>query len=147
MVTDPILAPVNTSPSTSEGTAQSDEESQVEEQALSAFLYDYCVTSANNLLSRGYLDGLESLLAHAGPNSELALASKVVAFASQGKKLGRPSLLHKASVLYSSLLCSFRLTIANPTTSNTVESLMTAVLLGLYEVYLETRVYGTLNQN
>ena len=87
-------------------------------------------------MSRGYLDDLESLLAHAGPSSDIANAAKIAAFASLGNKTGDPHLIHRASILYSDLLCSFQVTMSNAATSNTIESLTTAVLLGLYEVCL-----------
>jgi hypothetical protein len=109
----------------------------IEELALRAFFYDYCVTSMNRSLSRGYLDGLESLLHCNGRNSDLAQACKVVAFANHGNKLYRPILLRKAQIMYHDLLGCLARTIADPANSSTVESLMIAVLLGLYEVCVE----------
>ena len=112
-------------------------DSEIEHRALSAFLYDYCIVSKNRSLSRGYLDDLESLLADAGPSSDIAKAAKIAAFASLGNKIGEPDLIYRANLLYSDLLRSFQVTMSNATTSNTIESLTTAVLLGLYEVCLE----------
>jgi hypothetical protein len=112
-------------------------DSGIEQRALAAFLDDYCIVSKNKSLSRGYLDDLESLLAHAGPSSDIAKAAKIAAFASLGNKLGEPDLIHRANMLYSDLLRSFQVTMSKAATSNTIESLATAVLLGLYEVCLK----------
>ena len=113
--------------------SQYDEE-QVEKHALQTFFLDYCVTSTDRSLSRGYLDGLESLLLHAGPLSEVSQAAKIVALANLGNKSNSPGLLDRARLLYSQLLHSFQSTLSNPSTSPTIEVFMTAVLLGLYEV-------------
>jgi hypothetical protein len=107
---------------------------QTEQQALEEFFYDYSFSSKNNLLSRGFLQGIESVFAHAEPSSDIAMACKVAAFASFGRKWQISSLVMKAEILYSNLLHSFRMTITNSVTSNTAGSLVTAVLLGLYEV-------------
>lgn len=113
--------------------SQYDEE-QIDKHALQTFFVDYCVSSADRSLSRGYLDGLQTLLFHAGPQSEVSQAAKIVALANLGKKSNSPSLLERTRLLYSRLLHSFQRTISNPSTSSTIESFMTAVLLGLYEV-------------
>lgn len=105
---------------------------------LADFLDDYCIVSRNKSLSRGYLDNLRSLLANAGPSSDITKAAMVAGLASIGNKLGEPDLVHEANILYSDLLGSFQVTMSRGATSNTIESLTTAVLLGLYEVY-----YGT----
>lgn len=80
--------------------------------------------------------GLEALLVHTGRLSDLSQATKIAALASIGTKHGRPSLVHKARTMYSSMLHSLQLKISAGTMANTTETLMTAVLLGLYEVYL-----------
>ena len=112
----------------------SDEE--VDEFALRAFFYDYCIVSMNHSLSRGYLDGLELMLQRTGWRCDLAKACKVVAFANHGIKLRRPGLTRKAEVLYHDLLGSLGKAIRNPALANTAESLMIAMLMGLYEVFL-----------
>lgn len=48
--------------------------------------------------------------------------------------MGRSELVEKAKQLYADLLSSFRMTISDSATSNTVEALMTSTLLGIYEV-------------
>jgi hypothetical protein len=98
------------------------------------FFDDYCVESTDRTLSRGFLDGLRHLIDHAGPASDVAQAAKLVSLAGIGNRMDRPGLTYKAKLLYSSLISSFRTSISNATRSRTVESLMTAVLLGLYEV-------------
>ncbi|KAK9319181.1 hypothetical protein V1517DRAFT_60497 [Lipomyces orientalis] len=72
---------------------------QLDDHAVTAFLNDYCLVLENRLLSRGYLEGLETLLAQAGPSSDLAQATRVVALASNGTKLSRSALVHKARVI------------------------------------------------
>jgi hypothetical protein len=108
---------------------------KIEEHALRAFVYDYCIVSTNRSISRGYLDGLELMLHHLGLQSDLAKACKVVAFADHGLKLCRPVLIRKAEVLYHDLLGSLARAIEKPTSANTTEPLVVAMLLGLYEVF------------
>ena len=109
---------------------------QLEQRALAKFLSDYCVVSSNRSLSRGYLNGLESLLSYAGPTSDIAQACKMMAFACYGKPSTDMALGYraKAKLLYPGLLRSFTKTISDPANLSTVETLMTAVVLGLYEV-------------
>jgi hypothetical protein len=109
---------------------------EVEEFALGSFFYDYPIISVNHSLSRGYLDGLELMLRDLGLQSDLAKACKAVAFASGGIKLRRPVLMQKAEILYRELLGSFARAMENPHFANTAESVMIAMLLGLYEVLL-----------
>ena len=105
-----------------------------EDSALDLFFHDYCLVPENRLLSSGYLEGLETFLSHTEPSSNIVQAARLVAFANMGNKLGRPALVQKARILYSDMLHSFQIMISAPTESSTAELLMTAVLLGLYEV-------------
>ena len=107
-----------------------------EQRALAKFFSDYCVVSSNRSLSRGYLNGLESLLNYAGTTSDIAQACKMMALACYGTPSTGTALVYKAKakLLYPSLLRSFTNTISNPANLNTIETLMTAVVLGLYEV-------------
>jgi hypothetical protein len=111
-------------------------EEKVEEFALGAFFYDYPIVSTNREISRGYLDGLERMLRSLGLQSDLAKACKVVAFANHGIKLRRPRLVNKAEVLYQDLLGSLARAIEDSRFANSSESLMIAMLLGLYEACL-----------
>ena len=113
---------------------------KVEEFALRAFLYDYCIVSTNRSLSRGYLNGLELMLHRLGWQSDLAKACKAVAFADHGIKLRRPGLVRKAEVSYHDLLGPLAKAIQNSAFVNTAESLMIAMLLGLYEVFLRLKI-------
>lgn len=106
------------------------------EFALSAFLADFCYAIKAPLRSRGYLTGLEELLERLGPLSDVAKAARAAASAILGNKLKDLSLTNQASLAFSSLLPSFQVTMSKMETANTIESLTTAVLLGLYEVYL-----------
>lgn len=106
----------------------------IEQDARVAFLDDYCIISSNKKLSRGYLHSLQAMLARAGPNSELAQACTIIALANLGKKFGNAMYMNRAQGLYALLLPSFRLSISNEAVFTTVESLITAALLGLYEV-------------
>jgi hypothetical protein len=107
-------------------------DAEVEERALAAFVHHYCLIPKSRSL-----EGLETMLSDAGPSSNLAQAAKVVALANIGTRLGRSSLVQKATILYSDMLHSFRMMIANATMSSAAELLMTAVLLGLYEVRIK----------
>lgn len=111
-------------------------EAEVEKFALQAFFYDYCITSTNHTISRGYLDGLESLMLQLGVDSDLARACKAVAYASHGIKLDRPRLIKEGEKVYQDLLGNLARSIEKPGFTDTTESLMIAMLLGLYEVYL-----------
>ena len=74
--------------------------------AVRNFIYDYCTTSANPDLSRGYLSGLERMVRRLGPGSDMAKACCAVGMASHGKPLNRPSLVRKAERLNQELLVS-----------------------------------------
>jgi hypothetical protein len=117
-----------------EGLTQGDTDARIECHALSAFFYDYCLAPQSGVPSHGYLDGLEALLKVSGPSSDLARATKAVALASIGTKLRRPSIIHNARIVYSGLLQSLQVKITNEILTGSTESLMTVVLLGLYEV-------------
>ncbi len=121
------------------GRPQEISDEKVEEFALRAFLYDYCVVSTNHCLSRGYLDGLELMLHKAGWQSDLAKACKLVGFANHGIKLRRPVLTQKADTLYRDLLASLAKAIKSSAFAATTESLMIAMLLGVYEVFSASR--------
>jgi hypothetical protein len=97
-------------------------------------LNDYCIIPKQSWLTRGYLAGLETLLAGSGPSSDVAAAAKTAAFASLANKHHDTHLSQRAKTEYSKLLRSFSATMSKPEMSNTLEALTTAVLLGIYEV-------------
>ena len=107
---------------------------EIESLAFQTFIADYCISSSNRTVSRGYLNGLESLIEKAGPASSITQSCRIISLANLGKKSASPMLLQKAETLYLGFLPSFRLTISNEGKSTTIQSLITAVLLGLYEV-------------
>ena len=113
------------------------ETSQAESGALSlrAFFYDYCITSTNRNLSRGYLSNLEMMAYRRGPNSDWVKACQAVSFAAHGKSLNRPQLIHKASMFYQELLGSMVKIIQSPASAEAVETKCIAMLLGLYQVF------------
>lgn len=110
--------------------------SELERRAVAIFLESFCVHSENKALSRGYLDNLGYLFTCSESSSDLAKAAKVTALAHLGNKIGEPGLIHRARLSYLDLLVSFKVTMSNPATASTIESLAAAVLLGLYEVGL-----------
>jgi hypothetical protein len=114
------------------------ERSEEESNWLSfrAFLYDFCVTSTNSNLSRGYLHDIEALVGRLGPASDLVKACQAVSFSCHGKVLRRPNLVYKSERLYQKVLGSFAKTINDPILANATESKLVALLLGLYQVSL-----------
>lgn len=76
------------------------------------------------------------MLRELGTQSDLAKACKVVGYASHGIKLRRPVLTQQAEVMYHELLGSLARAIENGAYADTAESLMVAMLLGLYEVVI-----------
>lgn len=98
------------------------------------FFKDFCIEARDRTVSRGYFDGLESLIAHAGPSSDLANATRTVALAAVGNKTDRLDLISAARQQYVKLLLSFQQTLSGADKAHAIETLMTAALLGLYEV-------------
>lgn len=99
------------------------------------FLDQYVVRTTDPRISRGFLDGLPSLLANAEPSSDLVQAVEIVAWASLGNRFSWPGLLVKAKKQYITLLQSFQvLLLSCQLHSPTVEALVIAILLGLYEI-------------
>ncbi|OJJ67353.1 hypothetical protein ASPBRDRAFT_200072 [Aspergillus brasiliensis CBS 101740] len=105
------------------------------EDPVGFFLDQYVVCSNNPRVSRGFLDGLPSLLADAHPSSDLVQAVEIVAWATLGNQLARPDLLARAGRQYIGLLHSFQdLLQCCQLLAPTVEALVIAILLGLYEI-------------
>ncbi|KAL2060207.1 hypothetical protein VTL71DRAFT_9602 [Oculimacula yallundae] len=125
--------PVNTvSPSESSENETLDWE-HIEDQARIDFYKDYCIYSPNQDISRGYLSGLPALTRNAGPTSDVAKACTTIALASLGLKSRDQKISKRAQNLHTSLLRSFSLSISTGDTFISVESLITATLLGLHE--------------
>ena len=74
------------------------------------------------------------MISQTGPSSELAQACTIAGLANLGQKLGISMYIKRAEGLYSSMLPLFRLSISVEEGFVSMESLITAALLGLYEV-------------
>lgn len=108
--------------------------------ALNIFFEDYVLTSQDRSLSCGYLDGLPSFLAQQSCASTLLGAANLVANSSLESKSGTLSPF-STSTQYSALLSAFQKSLDNPAKCNADEALMTAVLLGLYELIIASEPY------
>jgi hypothetical protein len=106
------------------------------ELALRAFFYDYCIIPTNPNLFWDFLYGLEKMAYRLGPKSTLVKVCQVVGFASHGKPLHGPQLVHKAEMFYQELLGSLAKAIKSPDSADATETKLVAMLLGLYEVIL-----------
>ncbi|EED23441.1 conserved hypothetical protein [Talaromyces stipitatus ATCC 10500] len=102
-------------------------EGSIAEDAVGFFLNQYVVYSTDPRVSRGFLDGLPSLLSNAHRSSNLVQAVEIVAWTSIGIQLARPESLVRARREYV-LLQSCQ------THAPTVEALVIAILLDLYEI-------------
>lgn len=119
----------------------------IEEDARLAFFADYCIVSPNQAISRGYLSGLQAMIHKAGATSDVAKACTTIAVASLGRKIKNQTILQRAQNLHAALLRSFSLSISNGEDKFiSVESLITATILGLYEVsFLSVSLLSTLS--
>jgi hypothetical protein len=68
-------------------------------------------------------------------------ACQAVAFASHGKPLHRPQLVHKADMFYQELLGSLAKAIESPASADVTEIKLVAMLLGFYQVILFLRTF------
>lgn len=110
------------------------EDDDLDQRALDIFLAEFVVESHDRKRSRGFLDGMQSLLANVSPDSSLRNAAKIVVLASIGNRTGRESLVKRAQVQYGQLLQDFTASLSQGSVGVSIENLFTAVLLGLYEV-------------
>ena len=109
--------------------------------AFIRFFSDFVLVPKDRSLTRGYFDGLEHLLTKAGLKSELFRATRIVALANAANTLGSYDLLYKAHTQYSDTLVAFQKSLNDSTRCNNDEALMTAALLGLYEMMVATKAY------
>ncbi|EPS41767.1 hypothetical protein H072_4268 [Dactylellina haptotyla CBS 200.50] len=136
---DQILLPEQTShPFLSLQQLQSFTRTQIEQYAISAFIENYVFFPEDKSLSRGFLSGVPSLLENAPPNSTIAQAASIVTYASLKDTQHGDYFARLASTSYLDLLNSFQATMANLNAKNTVESVTTAILLGIYEMISTT---------
>ncbi|KAL3459651.1 hypothetical protein BJX64DRAFT_264482 [Aspergillus heterothallicus] len=108
----------------------------MEECALRAFFYDYCIVPINPTLSRGFLGGLEPLVRRVGMHSQVARACQAVGYASHGIKLSRPFLSRKGEEAYHVLLRALAGAIRDPKAVDRRQTAVMAILLGLYEMII-----------
>ncbi|CAM1507557.1 Fc.00g071980.m01.CDS01 [Cosmosporella sp. VM-42] len=106
----------------------------LEERALSIFLAEFIVESRDRNQSRGFLDGMQSLVTKVHPGSSLAMAAKVLVLASIANRTGRESLAKRTQRQYGLLLQKFTESLSQETAVVSIETLYTAVLLGIYEI-------------
>lgn len=107
---------------------------KLEEEALGIFVAEFVVQSVDPESSRGFLDGMQSLLRSVDPQSGLARAAKLVVLASIGNRTGRKSLVQRTERQYGILLREYHGSLSIEADNVSIESLYTAVFLGLYEV-------------
>jgi hypothetical protein len=120
-------------PSTSWWSSETDDET-LEKLSLGIFLTEFTTKASDRQASRGFLDGIQPLLQSDNPSSSLVCSAKLVALASIGIRLKRKSLIHKTERHYGDLLGNLHQSLYAETHCVSIESLYTAVLLGLYEV-------------
>lgn len=106
---------------------------QLKQQALETCIRDFVISPEWPGLSRGFLDGLPTLLNEAGPSSDLTGAARILTLAAVGNRMGRTSLVYSTAQQYGNLLLSFQASLTRPGIHK-VHLLVTGVLLGLYEV-------------
>ncbi|KAH7419723.1 hypothetical protein BKA64DRAFT_699747 [Cadophora sp. MPI-SDFR-AT-0126] len=115
---------------------------QIEDFARQQFFDDYRVYSPDQAVSRGYLNGLPDMILKAGLNSDVTNACTTIALASLGKKHSDRGIFERAQRMHTALLRSFSLSISTGDAFISVESLITATLLGLYEIIINTDFYN-----
>ncbi|KAH8883180.1 hypothetical protein GQ53DRAFT_787037 [Thozetella sp. PMI_491] len=109
--------------------------------ALRAFFYGYCLTSANQNLSRDFLPGLEMAIYRLGPGSDLAKACQAVEFASGGRYLHRPQLILKAESFHQELVGSLGRLLGRNDVKRGPESTLVSMLLGLGQMVTASEVH------
>jgi hypothetical protein len=110
-----------------------------EGKVLAMFIADFHISPEHPTISRGYLDGLDTIIfTEANSHPEVVQAAKLLAFASFGMRYQRPTYFKKAQVMYIDMLRSLRIVISKDTIKNKVELLIIIVLLGLYEMIAGT---------
>lgn len=73
---------------------------EIESLAVQIFISDYCISSSDRAISRGYLNGLESLIEKARLGLNIAKSYKIISLANLGKKAASPMLLQNSTLTY-----------------------------------------------
>lgn len=107
---------------------------QLEEGALGIFITEFVVEASDRKRSRGFLDGMPALLASVDAASTLVSAAKLLALVSIANRTGREDLVKRAQRRYGILLKEYHDSLSQGVKVRSLESLFTAVLLGIYEV-------------
>ncbi|PON27729.1 hypothetical protein TGAM01_v203496 [Trichoderma gamsii] len=129
------LRPASKPLSTSWWSSETDDEA-LERLALDIFLTEFTTKAADRQASRGFLDGIQPLLKSDNPQSSLVCSAKTVALASIGIRLKRKSLIRKTERQYGDLLGNLHQSLYAETRCVSIETLYTAILLGLYEIII-----------
>lgn len=103
------------------------------DELIDAFLSDFTIESSDRSVSRGFLDGVRSLLTLSGGSSDLASAMRMIALASGRGVRGKQRAQTESKAIYVELLKTVREDLAVAKNLSN-QSLVMIVLLGIYEV-------------
>ncbi|KAF5005706.1 hypothetical protein FDECE_7867 [Fusarium decemcellulare] len=107
---------------------------EIESSAIDVFLSDFVVSAVDRRFSRGFMDGMPALIQGAGPLSTLVGAAGLVGLASVSNRINRPSLTLRMERRYCHILRAYHQSLSEKDSPGSLESLYTAVLLGIYEI-------------
>ena len=105
-----------------------------EQEAICAFFLDFVHLPRNPDSVQGHLHHLLPLYANTGPESPLSLATSAVALVLSGSSPTRRADQQLARQKFGKALQKTSVAIQNPAESKRDETLMSVLLLGLYEV-------------
>lgn len=109
--------------------------STFEGAALDMFISNFVIEASDRSVSRGFLDGMQNLLKTLDPSSPLVQSAKLVALTNEARRQSHKELLGYVEARYGELLQAYRRILSASGNSDvSIETLYTAVLLGLYEV-------------
>ncbi|KAL5084634.1 hypothetical protein Trisim1_012516 [Trichoderma cf. simile WF8] len=101
---------------------------------LESFIRNFVVQPSDERNSRGFLHGLQEMIRSAPVSSDLVRAVSAVSIACKGNCDGDLAALTHAAEEYGDILRSFRGMLLRNTTAWSPQILITAVILGLYEI-------------
>jgi Fungal specific transcription factor domain len=108
-----------------------------EQHALHYFLANFVLLPAKEG-GRGFFDFLIPLLKNEPPDSHLSVSFNAVALAALGNRPNSKMLLVQASAEYSRALSYTNKALANPIIQKSDQTLAAVLLLGLFEVRIES---------
>lgn len=109
----------------------------IDEVALRSFVYEFCLPAAEDIGPGGFLAGLEEILLRQPLDSILVRACQALSHGLTGRQKNRSLVTKRGQWRYEQVVSSFAREIAGPGFAFSVEAVLTAMLLGLYEVNLE----------